>query len=99
MKLSDFKPEETANSSDETAVKPLKSAETDWSKTADGIETKLSNLKQKIEKIKNILENSKEYSNRRSIERYINFTISSFMQTTETVKKANDLHLSNFFYF
>ena len=87
--LSDFKPEETANSYDETAVQPLKSAETDWSKTADGIETKLSNLKQKIEKIKSILENPKEYANRRSVERYINFTISSFMQTTKTVKNSS----------
>jgi len=84
--FSDLTPEKTNNSSDEMADQPLKSEVTDWSKTADGIETKLSNLKQKIEAIKSILDNPKEYSNRRRIERYINFTISSFMQTTETVK-------------
>ena len=86
MKLSELTPEKTENS---TVIQPLKSDETDWSKTADGIETKLSNLKQKIENIKSILENSKDYANRRSIERYINFTISSFMQTTETVKNLD----------
>jgi len=89
--FSDLTPEKTNNSSDEMADQPLKSEVTDWSKTADGIETKLSNLKQKIEAIKSILDNPKEYSNRRRIERYINFTISSFMQTTETFGSLESL--------